>query len=74
MNCSDCHELYKERKQKPPCDSCPIGKELDAEQEIANVEYLNAEEQGQAEAEEIARQEAEAESQQEEYEGGEWGN
>jgi hypothetical protein len=55
MNCKDCTELYKERNLKAPCDSCIIN--LEAEQEQANAEYLCAEEQAQAEAEEMARQE-----------------
>jgi hypothetical protein len=24
MDCSDCLDFYKERKQETPCDSCPI--------------------------------------------------
>jgi excinuclease UvrABC nuclease subunit len=66
IDCSDCNTLYKERKQKPPCESCEIGKKLQAEADIIQAEYLSYEEQAKAQAEEEARQEAEAEAELEE--------
>jgi hypothetical protein len=61
MNCSDCNELYKERKQTPPCDSCEIGKKFAEEVAILNAEYLSFQEQVEAEAEGETRRQTEEE-------------